>query len=199
MFEAIDHSLFALCNQLVALSASTFYKALEWSNAPAWILSACVIIGLWFCGNVEMGVPGLSRLESRRRVILLFTALVVGFLSARICQAPVDRLRPIAAMPMEVPIDPQVWEQIKSVIEIQGSFPSDHGVLLAVITVGVFITSVRVGFIALLFNLFFSALRVGVGFHYPSDMLAGEIIGLIAAFSLLSFKPKIQDVLDKLY
>ncbi len=196
MFEMIDHYLFHLANGLVATSAGTFYEALEWSDKPSWFIAAAAIIAMWFYGSKEEGGKGISLQESRRRVILIFAALVMGFVSARLCQLPFDRLRPIAEMQMQVPIDANVWQMIKDALSMQGSFPSDHGVLFAVMTIAAFMINVRLGIIALILNIAFSIMRVGVGFHYPSDILGGEVLGALYLTLLIRFGGIFRKYLD---
>jgi undecaprenyl-diphosphatase len=62
------------------------------------------------------------------------------------------------------------------------SFPSDHAALFFTIATGLFFVSKRVGIIALTYTFLFIAFpRVYTGLHNPSDIIAGALIGIIAA------------------
>lgn len=62
------------------------------------------------------------------------------------------------------------------------SFPSDHAVLFVALSTGLFFVSRRVGAFALSFTILFIAFpRLYLGFHYPSDIIAGAIIGMTVA------------------
>lgn len=192
MLENIDLFFLSLCNQAVAYSQWAFFKALYLSNYPAWMIAACALTAIYFSSGKRQGNDGytVSR-KSIRRVLLLFSALVLSFVSARILGALFNRPRPMLDTPLQIPIDPAQWAEIKSFLEMQGAFPSDHAAMFAVVTVGVFLVSRFWGWVALAVNLFFVVLRIGVGFHWPSDMLAGELIGIAMVFLLLRLEKQV--------
>ena len=62
--------------------------------------------------------------------------------------------------------------------ESWSSFPSDHAVLYFAVAVGIFAASKRLGVIAILYTLIFIGLpRIYLGYHFPSDILGGFVIG----------------------
>jgi undecaprenyl-diphosphatase len=62
------------------------------------------------------------------------------------------------------------------------SFPSDHAVLFSTLAAGLYLVSRRLGWLMGLYTAFFILLpRVCLGIHYPSDILAGALLGLAAA------------------
>ncbi|HEY9638043.1 MAG TPA: phosphatase PAP2 family protein [Coleofasciculaceae cyanobacterium] len=127
-------------------------------------------------GKRELGKPEadslksrrLTRLESRRRVVLLFVALVMSFVMTRVLASIFARPRPLVNALLEIPIDPIVWKDVKGALSLQGAFPSDHAAMFAVITTGVFSINRWAGCVALIVSLYFSALRIGIGFHMMS-------------------------------
>jgi membrane-associated phospholipid phosphatase len=66
------------------------------------------------------------------------------------------------------------------------SFPSDHAALFFAIVTGIWLANRRAGLFALVYVLIAICLpRLYVGIHYPSDIIAGALIGF-GAVSLLS-------------
>jgi undecaprenyl-diphosphatase len=62
------------------------------------------------------------------------------------------------------------------------SFPSDHAVLFFALATGLYLVSRRMGWLMYLYTIVFILLpRVYLGIHYPSDILAGALLGVAAA------------------
>ena len=80
------------------------------------------------------------------------------------------------------------------------SFPSDHATLFSGLFTGIFLISRRLGFLSI-FYVFLVVLipRIYLGFHYPTDILAGILIGcvcvLLANRSMIK-KPLTDPVLE---
>jgi membrane-associated phospholipid phosphatase len=67
----------------------------------------------------------------------------------------------------------------EAVLRTWSSFPSDHAMMWAAVAMGIFLVSRWMGVIALLQYVFLICLpRVYLGLHYPSDVLAGMILGV---------------------
>lgn len=193
-----DTLLLLWLNRLVARSPGTFYTALDLSNRSPWVLATLALTWMWFSGDeglVPFQAP-YTRWEARRRVFSALAALVLGFALARVAQSLWMRPRPFMVVPLQVPIVPSDWDHIRTALGAQGAFPSDHAVMFFVVTLGLFTLSPRMGWVALMLNLFYSALRVGVGFHWPSDMLGGALIALVALGMMMFLErlwPKLWD------
>ena len=67
----------------------------------------------------------------------------------------------------------------EAVLRTWSSFPSDHAMLWAAVATGIFLVSRWMGVLALLQCVFLICFpRVYLGLHYPSDVLAGMILGV---------------------
>jgi membrane-associated phospholipid phosphatase len=192
----LDLWLLQRLNEWVARSPGAFYEALALVDRPPWVIAACALIALWFAGRagpVEVDAPRtsdgrLSRRKAQSCVILTFAAMVVAFVIGRVLQVPFNRFRPLAIepSPLSVPIDPEIWARTQAALGSQGSFPSDHAVMFFTLVTGTYALSRWAGLVAAIIALYLSALRVGVGFHWPSDILGGAVLGSLAAVLLLA-------------
>jgi undecaprenyl-diphosphatase len=72
------------------------------------------------------------------------------------------------------------------------SFPSDHAVLFFALATSIFLISRTAGVIAYCHALFIVCLpRVYWGLHYPTDVLAGALIGIAIAYLCTRNRPRI--------
>jgi membrane-associated phospholipid phosphatase len=63
------------------------------------------------------------------------------------------------------------------------SFPSDHAAMFFALALSVFFVSRRAGIAAFCYVLLFvCAPRLFMGFHYPTDLVAGALIGIAVAY-----------------
>jgi undecaprenyl-diphosphatase len=76
------------------------------------------------------------------------------------------------------------------------SFPSDHATAAFAIAVALLLRHRKAGVIALVLAGLLSIARVAVGTHYPSDVVAGALIGTAAA--LVVWHPSIREPLHRL-
>lgn len=124
----------------------------------------------------------LTREESRAQLLTVGTALMGGYVIARLVALNLDIDRPFMTyLPVRAPLE-GTFEGLRT----YGSFPSDHAVLLAGLPVALAFWNVRWAWVAAGIGIFLSLVRIAVGFHYPGDMLGGAIIGIVCVWSGLA-------------
>lgn len=71
------------------------------------------------------------------------------------------------------------YEMNRNTLESWSSFPSDHMALFFALSAGLLFISRRAGVFALVYTLLFIGFpRIYLGLHYPTDIIAGAIIGM---------------------
>ncbi len=142
------------------------------------------IVWLWFLNDTEEE-------QARRRnslasaVIGMFLALVVS----RLMQDVMPHLpRPIhtPGLQLNTPIG-------ASLDELKGwsSFPSDHAAMSIAIAYGIARESRRLGILAFAWAIFVICLpRAFSGFHYPSDLIGGGLVGIGCVYLMTRFVPR---------
>jgi len=113
----------------------------------------------------------------RRLVIRIFLAAFLAMFVARVANLALPaRLRPIHDPTLQLTL---VHGLERESHEGRSSFPSDHAVLLCAVATGLWSISKRFGILAFSWTLVaVLAVRVCMGLHYPSDILAGGILGI---------------------
>lgn len=100
----------------------------------------------------------------------------------------VDRVRPFVAEPHQV--------HIFAAHAADAGFPSDHATASFAIAIAIFLRKRHWGAFAILAATILSVGRVAVGYHFPSDVLAGAALGSAAA--LLLWIPSLRRRVDAL-
>jgi membrane-associated phospholipid phosphatase len=156
-----------LCNHVVQVIADMYsFKGLVLIPVLWWI---------WF--------QPAERRQWRREILIATTvsgllALFVGRVLAHFLPF---RARPAYSpeLHLHFPLVPEA----ESMLSTWSSFPSDHAMLWMSVAVGIFIVSRRIGVLALLYvAIFICAPRAYLGFHYPTDLLAGAAIGIAITY-----------------
>jgi undecaprenyl-diphosphatase len=62
------------------------------------------------------------------------------------------------------------------------SFPSGHATLYMAVAVSVFFYNKKIGYLFLIATLLITVSRVIAGVHWPSDILAGYVVGFLTVF-----------------
>lgn len=128
--------------------------------------------GLWFTRDEE-----LDGTETRKTILATYCGVVVAlFLGKIIALSLPFRLRPMNnpafhfLLPLCVP-------EGRS-LDWNSAFPSDHAILFVGLVTGIWMVSRRIGILSFFYVLFFILLpRIYIGYHYPTDLLGGALLG----------------------
>lgn len=118
------------------------------------------------------------RTEGNRQYLV---AILLASTSAVLLTRALAMVLPFRARPMhDITLGMQLPIGMpQTMLEGWSSFPSDHAALFGCLAGGMFAVSKRAGWVATVYCVLVILLpRVYTGFHYPSDILAGYILGV---------------------
>ena len=139
-----------------------------------------IVWALWFDSR--------DRDFARMRVTQAFVGAFIALVVSQLIQAfGPFRPRPVHAVglgfiaPFNIAI-----ERIRPT----SSFPSDHAALAFALATGIFAINRLLGGLAFVLAFFSDVLaRVFAGFHYPSDVAAGALLGVLSTWAVIQFLP----------
>lgn len=120
--------------------------------------------------------------------IVVLQALIAAFISrgiiTEVIRFFVHRTRPFEALAFS-PL-------VQKLTEVNSSFPSGHAAFYFAIATIVFLRSKKIGSIFFAISFLMGISRVYGGVHWPSDILAGAIIGIVSALFVSWLFKKLQ-------
>ncbi len=122
----------------------------------------------------------------RRASLAAVLSAGVGLAAAKVISELVDRARPFVADPHGV--------HLFAGHAADPGFPSDHATAAFAIAVAILLRKRGWGIAALVAATVLSLGRVALGVHYPSDVLAGAVLGSAAALAL--WAPPLRSRID---
>ncbi|RQS68465.1 phosphatase PAP2 family protein [Burkholderia sp. Bp8963] len=142
-----------------------------------------VLCWLWF-------QPGPRSEWQREMVIATLASGLAALASGRLLAHYLPfRVRPIYNPELHLHFPSA--ELRAATLQAWSSFPSDHAMLWMAISTGIFLMSRRIGVLALLYTVVFICVpRAYLGFHYPTDLIAGAAIGV--AITLLMTRDAVR-------
>jgi len=147
------------------------------------LLKGGVIIAiLWFLWFNEKSKNSDSREKFVTTLYVSIIAIVVG--------RGLSILLPYRARPILNPEFDFTYQIGKlSRLNTWSSFPSDHAILFFSIATGIFLISKKWGMLSYAYVLFIICFpRIYLGFHYPTDIFAGAVIGIFIMWAMFDLK-----------
>lgn len=135
---------------------------------------------------VFLAAHGARFFAWRRASMAAVLSAGLGLLAAKVISELVDRARPFVADPGGV--------HLFAGHAADPGFPSDHATAAFAIAVAILLRKRGWGIVALAAATVLSLGRVALGVHYPSDVLAGAVLGSAAALAL--WAPPLRSRID---
>jgi undecaprenyl-diphosphatase len=172
MLDYIDDSVFHLINGFARESWS-FDLLLDLISSNRFFKGGVIVTiywFLWFPKQLEANIP-----ERRKTILASLTGTLVALFIAMVLAVVLPlRIRPIhdASLNMVIPFG------VEKMYDGWNSFPSDTATYISGLATGILLISRPIGLIATLYAVIVVMIpRVYTGFHYPSDMVGGILIG----------------------
>lgn len=172
----IDKQIFFLINNIHNNLLDVLVFSIDWITefGLIWIF-LCLLILLF------------NKKGKRRKIIIILASLVISFLIVDVfLKLSIFRTRPYSVF-QGVKILGKLWQD--------SSFPSGHVASSAAAVVAIiYIYKIKNLWKILLFSgviLLVALSRVYSGMHYPSDVLAGAVIGILSALLVIAFDKRL--------
>lgn len=122
--------------------------------------------------------PGADQAGDRRRIVATVAGTMVALGLGKLCQLACGfRPRPLHVPELGFVVP---YGVSPAVLDGWSSFPSDHAVLFGAMSAGLFLISRRAGLLVLAYSVIMVLLpRAYLLLHYPTDLIAGLLIGAL--------------------
>ena len=144
-----------------------FEDVLRWFSVDAQVIFLALLAVLFFARGKYLSRNGRHGVAAAGFSALL--ALGIAQVISHLWERP----RPYAAHPAHA--------HLLLPASADPSFPSDHATAAFAIAVAIFLRHRKAGTLALVLATIVSVSRVALGTHYPSDVIAGAVLGALCA------------------
>jgi membrane-associated phospholipid phosphatase len=179
MLPALDRVVLESMNHWVNTSQllDNFVAFLSYNNLLKGGLFTVVLWWTWFqCRDTAEG-------NARRQIVLgVLAGCLLGMVVTRgLTHLFSGRPRPLHNTELNLKL---AQDQLLSDSLDTSSFPSDHATIFFALATGFFFLSRRLGAVAVMYVVLFICLpRLYLGLHYPTDLLAGAVVGVAAGIA----------------
>ena len=179
----LDVSIYRALNALCG-SSDTLDRIVYHAAGPTGVVFLGLFALLWFRTEGD-------QIRRRQALILVVPAVAIALLVNRTISTLLPfRVRPMYALGANAPSYHWAFD-----LENWSSFPSDNATYLFAIAACLYVVSRSAGFVFGVFATFACLGRIYFGIHYPSDILAGALIG--AATGYVATRPALAESLSR--
>lgn len=165
IIEGLDVSIYRALNGLCGTS-ETLDRVVYHIAGPTGVIFLGLFGLLWFRQDGD-------QIRRRQVLILIVPAVAIALLLNRTISTLLPfRVRPMYALGANAPTYPWTFD-----LENWSSFPSDNATYLFAIAACLFVVSRYAGLVFGVFAALACLGRIYFGIHYPSDILAGVLLG----------------------
>jgi undecaprenyl-diphosphatase len=177
----MDLSVVKYLNKLFVHADGLEDPLVAYANASELLFLAALVLAFLLVG-------GRRGIATRRAVVAAGLSAGLALAAAQVIARVVDRPRPFVGHPGAV--------HLFASHAADPGFPSDHATAAFAIAVALLVRSRPWGAAALAAATLLAVTRVAMGIHYPTDVLAGALVGTLAA--LLLHGPRVRALTDTL-
>lgn len=174
MMNGFDYSILSFLNRFVG-QHPWFDNALVYLSNEVFLTVSPVVALCWWAWFKHGQDTDDRNVETRQSIVSTLLVCFASILLARIIVVSFHfRLRPLCdpTNGLHFPPGTTDWQN-------WSSFPSDHAIMFFTLTTGFFSVSRMLGWIALIDTVVLVCLpRIYLGIHYPTDIIAGAVIGV---------------------
>jgi undecaprenyl-diphosphatase len=171
MNNSIFFSLYGLAHQSIFFDKLIIFVA----DIFPYIVVIFAIIFLLFHHEVLLSKNPLKELSQKWiEIVSAFFSGVLAWIVAEVLKILLHTPRPFIAFQNVVGLFP----------ETGFAFPSQHSTFFMALAVSIFFINKKIGYIFIIFAIFIGCARIIAGVHFPIDVLAGFILGIIISIIL---------------
>ncbi|MFJ5233819.1 phosphatase PAP2 family protein [Kitasatospora sp. NPDC088391] len=182
--SGIDGGLYTRVNGWAEAAPHWLDQLVKTWSAFGLALFALLMLWAWWRARGEAAA-------AMARALAAPVVVVVAYLVNSGLKSVVEEVRPCRQLPDTVTVEtcPGATDW---------SFPSNHAVIAFAAAAALWIADRRLGRIAALAAVLMGASRVWVGAHYPHDVLAGALVGVLVAVPLTLLAARAAPLVDHL-
>ncbi len=161
----LDTQLFYLLNNLAGQSTLMDKAVVFCGSYLAYIVVVAFVL-LVFLSQYP------KRMKWEILVVAGTSALISRFGAAELIRVFIHRPRPFSVLPVHQLLTDSSW-----------SFPSGHATFFFAMAMAIYLYNKKWGIGFFIATIVITAGRVAAGVHYPSDIIAGALIGIVVAYA----------------